>query len=56
MCDGFCAVDVAASPKLHLRELIVPSTSVLASVNEAVRPEVVNWKLAVGGWLVPPLW
>jgi hypothetical protein len=54
VCDGLVAVDVPPSPNAQEREAIVPSASVLPSVNVHVRPLHDGVKAAVGAWLVPP--
>ena len=48
VCDGFCSVDVAPSPKSQLQLAIVPSPSELASVNATVRSVAVHVKSAMG--------
>ena len=48
MCDVFCSVDVAPSPKSHAHDAIVPSSSELASVNATVRSVAVHVKSAMG--------
>ena len=46
MCTGFCAVEVTPSPKFQLYPTIVPSASLLVLVKFAVKPELLDVKLA----------
>jgi hypothetical protein len=46
--EGFVAVEVPPSPKVHAREAIVPSMSVELSVKVAGEPLVTKPKFAVG--------
>src|SRR5688572_14478059 len=48
---GFVAVEVAPSPKSQLRLAMVPSASVLVSVNEQARFVQLFVKFATGAWL-----
>ena len=52
---GFCAVELAPSPKVQLQATIVPSLSLLPSVKLQVRSSQLLLNAAVGGVFPVPV-